>query len=175
VFGDLGEPEVVATEQILCDGHAPGEQVFHRRQAHVRVRRSKNAERESAAFLASWATVHERAGSPCIWRRGISPAWSKNNFRPRIHGLMRTMVLDRGPVATLDHALDLPTKHAGAAVATDPGKRVDALNNYSSTPFPLGGTAVSLYKEEGGQRRMVQSAYTATNGMYYFSDVAPGR
>ena len=33
-FGDLGDPEVVAAEQILRDGHAPGEQVFHRRQAH---------------------------------------------------------------------------------------------------------------------------------------------
>ena len=33
-FGDLGKPEVVPAEQILRDRHAPGEQVFHRRQAH---------------------------------------------------------------------------------------------------------------------------------------------
>ena len=33
-FGDLVEPEVVAAEQVLRDGHAPGEQVFHRWQAH---------------------------------------------------------------------------------------------------------------------------------------------
>lgn len=33
-FSDLVEPELVAAEQILRDGHAPGEQVFHRRQAH---------------------------------------------------------------------------------------------------------------------------------------------
>ena len=32
-LGDLGDPAVVAPEQILGDGHAPGEQVFHRRQA----------------------------------------------------------------------------------------------------------------------------------------------
>jgi len=32
----------------------------------VRVKRSKNAERESAAVIASWATVHERATCPCI-------------------------------------------------------------------------------------------------------------
>ena len=34
----------------------------------VRVKRSKNAERESAAVFASWATVHERASWPCICR-----------------------------------------------------------------------------------------------------------
>ena len=64
---------------------------------------------------------------------------------------------------------------AGAAAATDLRGRVDARNNYASTPFPVAGTAVSLYREEGGQRRMVQSAYTAPNGMYYFSGVAPGK
>ncbi|HEX2458551.1 MAG TPA: carboxypeptidase-like regulatory domain-containing protein [Vicinamibacterales bacterium] len=64
---------------------------------------------------------------------------------------------------------------AGPAAATDLRGRVDARNNYSSTPFPVAGTAVSLYREEGGQRRMVQSAYTAPNGMYYFSGVAPGK
>ncbi|RPI19979.1 MAG: carboxypeptidase regulatory-like domain-containing protein [Acidobacteria bacterium] len=64
---------------------------------------------------------------------------------------------------------------AGAAAATDLRGRVDARNNYAGTPFPVAGTAVSLYREEGGQRRMVQSAYTAPNGMYYFSGVAPGR
>ena len=64
---------------------------------------------------------------------------------------------------------------AGAAAATDLRGRVDARNNYSSASFPVGGTAVSLYREERGQRRMVQSAYTAANGMFYFSGVAPGR
>ena len=34
----------------------------------VRVKRSKNAERDSAAVFASWATVHERASWPCICR-----------------------------------------------------------------------------------------------------------
>jgi hypothetical protein len=34
----------------------------------VRVKRSKNAERESAAVLASWATVHDRATCPCMCR-----------------------------------------------------------------------------------------------------------
>jgi hypothetical protein len=57
-FGDLGEPDVVAAKEILRDGHAPSEQVFHRRQATVCVKRSKNAERESAAVFASWVTVH---------------------------------------------------------------------------------------------------------------------
>jgi hypothetical protein len=64
---------------------------------------------------------------------------------------------------------------AGAATATDLRGRVEARNKHVSTPFPLGGTAVSLYREEGGQSRVVQSAYTAPNGMYYFSRVAPGR
>jgi hypothetical protein len=32
-LGDVGKPEVVAAEQIPRDGHPPGEQVFHRRQA----------------------------------------------------------------------------------------------------------------------------------------------
>lgn len=64
---------------------------------------------------------------------------------------------------------------AGAAAATDLRGRVDASNKYASTPFPVAGTAVSLHRDEGGQRKMVQSAYTAANGMYYFSGVAPGR
>ena len=33
-FGDFGEPDIVTAEQILCDGHAPREEVFHGRQAH---------------------------------------------------------------------------------------------------------------------------------------------
>jgi hypothetical protein len=64
---------------------------------------------------------------------------------------------------------------AATAAATDLRGRVDGRNNYSSTPFPVGGTAVSLSREEAGQRRVVASAYTAPNGMYYFSGVAPGR
>ena len=64
---------------------------------------------------------------------------------------------------------------AGAAAATDLRGRVDARNKHVSTPFPLGGTAVSLYREESGQSKIVQSAYTAPNGMYYFSRVPPGR
>src|SRR5688500_12767877 len=34
-FGDLVDSKVVAAEQVLRDGHAPGEQVFHRRQSHA--------------------------------------------------------------------------------------------------------------------------------------------
>ena len=41
---------------------------------------------------------------------------------------------------------------AGAAAATDLRGRVDARNKYASTPFPVPGTAVSLYRDEGGQR-----------------------
>src|SRR5688500_15829970 len=33
-FGDLVESNVVAAEQILGDGHAPGQQVLHRPQAN---------------------------------------------------------------------------------------------------------------------------------------------
>ena len=62
---------------------------------------------------------------------------------------------------------------AGAATATDLRGRVDARNSY--TTFPVGGTAVSLYREEAGRSNIVQSAYTAPNGMYYFRGVAPGR
>jgi hypothetical protein len=64
---------------------------------------------------------------------------------------------------------------AGAATATDLRGRVEARNRHVSTPFPLAGTAVSLVRQEAGQSKVVQSAYTAPNGMYYFSRVAPGR
>jgi hypothetical protein len=50
-FGDFGHAEVVAAEQVFCDGHAPGEQILGRPTACVK--RSKNAERESAAVFAS--------------------------------------------------------------------------------------------------------------------------
>jgi hypothetical protein len=33
-FGDLSKTDVTASKQILRDGHAPREQVFHWRQAH---------------------------------------------------------------------------------------------------------------------------------------------
>src|SRR4029077_11004388 len=32
-FGDGGKPELFAAEQVLGDGHAPGEQMFHTRHA----------------------------------------------------------------------------------------------------------------------------------------------
>ena len=44
----------------------------------ARVKRSKNAERDSAAFFASWATVHGRAGSPCICRIAAASRASAN-------------------------------------------------------------------------------------------------
>lgn len=34
-FGDFGNPDFFAAEQIFREGHAPGKQVFHRRQPHV--------------------------------------------------------------------------------------------------------------------------------------------
>ena len=46
----------------------------------LRVNRSKNAERDSAASLASCATVHWRVGSPCI--RRIASA-SRASLKPR--------------------------------------------------------------------------------------------
>jgi len=33
-FGDLIDSKIVAAEQVLRDGHAPGKEVFHRRQPH---------------------------------------------------------------------------------------------------------------------------------------------
>ena len=59
------------SQQILCDGHAPGEQVFHRCHADVRVKRSKKAERDrqpsarvgpqSTNARADYASVVSRA------------------------------------------------------------------------------------------------------------------
>jgi len=34
-FGDFGNPDFFAAEQILRKGHAPRNQVFHRRQPYV--------------------------------------------------------------------------------------------------------------------------------------------
>lgn len=64
---------------------------------------------------------------------------------------------------------------ATAAAATDLRGRVEGTNSYSSTPFPLGGTALYLYQQQAGQWRVVSSAYTAPNGMYYFRGIAPGK
>lgn len=64
---------------------------------------------------------------------------------------------------------------AAAAGATDLRGRVDGRNNFSSTPFPLGGTALQLYRQDAGQLRLAASAFTGPNGMYYFRGVAPGR
>ena len=33
-FGDFADCHVFPVEQVLCDSHAPGEKVFHRRHAH---------------------------------------------------------------------------------------------------------------------------------------------
>ena len=60
-FGDFGKPDVLPAEQILRDRHSPGEQISIGGRPTVRVKRSKNAERESAAACASCVTVHERA------------------------------------------------------------------------------------------------------------------
>ena len=59
-LGNIADRQVLAPQQILCDGHAPGEQVFHRRQADCASERAKKAERDTAAVRASWPTVHAR-------------------------------------------------------------------------------------------------------------------
>jgi hypothetical protein len=51
----------------------------------VRVKRSKNVERESAAAFASWGTVHGRASWPCIWRMA-GASWGSARPRSRPGG-----------------------------------------------------------------------------------------
>lgn len=67
-YSHLGEAELMVAKQILRDGHAPGSRYSIGGRPTLRVKRSKNAERESVAVCASWATGHERASWPCICR-----------------------------------------------------------------------------------------------------------
>jgi hypothetical protein len=62
-----------------------------------------------------------------------------------------------------------------AAGATDLRGRVDGKAASSGSTFPLGGTALKLYRQDAGQTRLAGSAFTGPNGMYYFRAVAPGR
>ena len=61
-FGNFGNPDFFAAEQIFREGHAPASRYSIGGSPTLRVNRSKNAERDSAASLASCATVHWRVG-----------------------------------------------------------------------------------------------------------------
>ncbi len=54
----------------------------------ARVKRSKNAERDKAAFFANCSTVHDRAGWPCICR--IAAA-NRAIAKPSQHTLRRAL------------------------------------------------------------------------------------
>jgi NAD(P)-dependent dehydrogenase (short-subunit alcohol dehydrogenase family) len=61
-FGDRGEPEVFAPEQILRDGHAPAEQILHRRKADgareaIEERRTRLVNVTSSVALAPMPLV----------------------------------------------------------------------------------------------------------------------
>ena len=67
-FGHLADAEVFTAEQICGGPSARRAGIPSAARPTVRVKRSKNAERDSAAVFASLATVHERARWPCICR-----------------------------------------------------------------------------------------------------------
>ena len=54
----LRRSRFLRAEEMLGDRHAPREPILHRRHSDVRVKRSKNAERDKPACLASSSTVH---------------------------------------------------------------------------------------------------------------------
>ena len=79
-LGHLVKSFILALEQILGDGHPQASRYSIGGIATARMKRSKNAERDSAAAFASCATVQERAGSPCMARIAIA---SRASLNPR--------------------------------------------------------------------------------------------
>ena len=77
-FGDLGERDVVAAEQILCDGHAPGDQVLHRRQAHGAREALEERRARQRGRLRELGDRPRRASWPCMWRMAGASCGSAN-------------------------------------------------------------------------------------------------
>jgi len=59
-----------------------------------------------------------------------------------------------------------------AAEATDLRGRVEGLNTYSPTPFPVRAAQVELM--DARDRRVVAASHAGPDGMYYFSSISPG-
>ena len=58
------------------------------------------------------------------------------------------------------------------AAATDLRGRVEGLNRFTQTPFPVRGAQVELV--DGHGQRVVAASYAGADGMYYFSNISPG-
>ena len=58
-FSNFGDARFITPQPVLCQSHAPCEQVSHRATPIARLNRSKNAERERAASFASCAAVQD--------------------------------------------------------------------------------------------------------------------
>ena len=86
-FGDSASPTSCRRSRSLATAMRQASRYSIGGRPTVRVKRSKNAERDSAAVLASWATVHERASWPCIClsraRRASANPRSSPVARPR--------------------------------------------------------------------------------------------
>ena len=59
-----------------------------------------------------------------------------------------------------------------AAEATDLRGRVEGLNTYSPTPFPVRGAQVELI--DARDQHVVAASTAGADGMYYFSNISPG-
>lgn len=60
------------------------------------------------------------------------------------------------------------------ASATDLRGRIDGINQYNRSTYPLSRIRVELYVQTANGWMMVSGFVTGYDGMYYFSNVPPG-
>ncbi len=58
--------------------------------------------------------------------------------------------------------------------AVDIRGRINGLNQYSPTPYPLGGMTIDLYWDNYGRWVYIARYITGPDGMYYFRNIQPG-
>lgn len=85
-FGDLGNPDVGVTEQVLRERHAPCEEVFHRRQADstresLEKRRARKRDllrelRHRPGTRGIAMHVPHRCGESRVGQPAQQPCWS---------------------------------------------------------------------------------------------------
>ena len=59
--------------------------------------------------------------------------------------------------------------------ATNLRGRIDAVNKYTKSPYPIGRVSVVLYLKKNKKWKSVGRYTTGTNGMYFFQNIKPGR
>lgn len=64
---------------------------------------------------------------------------------------------------------------AGYSFAADVRGRVNGVNRYANSPFPLNGESVTLFQQGSGEWRSINRTYTDSAGVYWFKAVAPGQ